>query len=123
MLTALYTARNPLVVARIRRFLVTSAATPTPIMGYVPRVTGTYAIWPIVKVSVAATVVSLAAAWTDPDIGPDTYAWYTNTNVPTGTALQAPILVDAQAGQPITVTVTAGTANQVRVSCSVVLLP
>jgi len=67
----------------------------------------------------SATTISITVGWTDPDTGADSYT-YTTANVggASGNASFAPLVLFAQAGSTVTVQATAGTANAVRVTCT-----
>lgn len=114
----LYTQQPILTVASTERTRL-AVTTPVTILSVRVPVTAMYLVTAYVTVLTAPTVLTLEVDWTDPDAGPQNYQWYSSTQVPVGVALQAPVKMLAQGGTSLTLTATAGTANQVIVSASV----
>jgi hypothetical protein len=104
-----------LVLAEANGTLITGTAA-TQVLSYIAPRRGLYRVTPYLEVANAATVVTLTATWTDPVLGAQTYTWQNAANLAVGTYPQSPQLVRAQGGTAITVTVTAGTANNVTAS-------
>ncbi|NMP22202.1 hypothetical protein [Sulfobacillus harzensis] len=106
--------RTPLVPDRnIRTLLDTTNA--TDVLTWTPAVTGLFLLVLSLNVKTAATDVTVSVSYTDPDTGATTVTLVNDVSEPVGIT---PVngVITAQAGQAITVSVTAGTANQVRVA-------
>jgi hypothetical protein len=69
-----------------------------------------------IDVITAATTVTATLSWTNPNTGAQTFTWENAASLPVGTRLELPVPFLAQAGTTVTLTVTAGTANQVFVT-------
>ncbi len=117
-MATLYTSKEVRLRARAHRNLLTTTDATT-IISFSPRKTGLYQVVPYVQVSNAATDLTLTLAWTDPDAGAQTYDWYNTASVPVGVAMQGPRLIVAQGGQVVSITATAGTANNIKISATV----
>lgn len=117
-MSTLYTSKEVRLKARAHRNLLTTTDATT-IFSFTPRKTGLYQITPYVQVGTAATDLTLALAWTDPDAGAQTYDWYNDASVPVGVAMQGSRLIVAQGGKTVSLTATAGTANNIKVSTTV----
>lgn len=110
------TPRSGGIAARATRYLLSTTAA-TAVVVWVPTITQTVTMHASVTVTGSATALTLTAAWTDPDAGAATYAYYTNQTLAAPSVNpQVPITLVAQAGQPVTISATAGTANTVRVT-------
>lgn len=112
--------RTPVVADRnIRTLLTTTSA--TPILTWTPEVTGLYLLALSLNVQTAATTVTVSVTYTDPDTGATTVTPVNAVSEPVGVT---PVIMafTAEGGSPITVSVTAGTANQVHVAGGLVAL-
>jgi hypothetical protein len=117
------TIRPAAVVDRNRTVLLTTTAATT-ILAHVPRLTGFYWIAPYVEVANATTALTLGVQWVDPISGNTAqFGWLNATPTAVGVYLPAPRAFLAQAGQPIVLSATAGTANNVSVGAVLVHLP
>jgi len=121
-MATLYTTRKVLSPVRVRRVLLTTTAATT-VLSWTPPVTGSYAVALYASVVTAATATTLTVSWTDPDTGTSQSLTVANAqSLPVGATPFGTYHIVAQAGSPIAVTATAGTANQVRVSAAVLSL-
>lgn len=111
------TARPLLEVAAADNILLTTT-NPTTLLNYVAGPGGSYIVWPWVSAT-AATPFQLTVTWTDRVLGAMSYDWYPAGSQVSGGAAQAALKIEPQPGTQITVTATAGTANQVTVSVSI----
>lgn len=103
----------------LRTLLSTTNA--TPVLTWTPAVTTFFDVVLSLYVQTAATDCTVTVDYTDPDNGATTLTVANAVAEPVGvTPLRAAIT--AAGGSPITVTVTAGTANQVRVGAALVAL-
>jgi hypothetical protein len=98
--------------------LATTGATPivsyaVPVLG-----AGNYSLLVYFRVTTASTVVTITASWTD-QTGAQTYTWVSAVSEPVGSYTCLPIFINSAASNTITVTATAGTANQVYVSAAI----
>ena len=114
----LYTARKQLIVASAKRLLLANTSA-TNVLVYTVRKTGLFSVQPYAVVENAATTLTLSMSWTDPDAGADTYDWATGGSQAVGTAVFSGLLICAQGGTTITVSATAGTANNITVSANI----
>ena len=96
--------------------LTTTAA--TTVATFTPFAQGNFMVTAYFRVITAATTVTLTATWSDSS-GAQTYTWVNAVSEPVGSYTQLPIYVNATASA-ITITATAGTANQVYVSANIV---
>jgi hypothetical protein len=76
-------------------------------------------IRPYISVVNQAVNITLSAAWTDPDYGPDSYTWLNNQNLSPATYPIVAISVLGEVGSSINITAFASTANIARLSISV----
>jgi hypothetical protein len=104
-----------LVLAEANGVLITGTSATTILVFTAPR-RGLYEITPYLEVANAATVVTVTVSWTDPVNGADSYSWYTNQSLGIGDYSLHSFLVRASGGTQITLTITAGTANNVTAS-------
>lgn len=92
----------------------------TSIAAYTPGATGNCLLYAYYRVVTGTTTVTLTATWTD-ETGAQTYTWVNAVSEPTGSYTVVPLFVHSTAAA-ITITATAGTANQVYVSANIVQL-
>jgi hypothetical protein len=88
----------------------------TTVLTYTPSANTSLVVRASLTIITASTTVTLSASWTDPNSGAQTYTWENATSVPVGVRLELPLTILAAAGQPVQVSVTAGTVNQVFVT-------
>ena len=121
-MSALYTQHTPAVVARNRLALLDSTSATT-LLTFTPAVSGLYQVGVAGTVQTAATTVTVAVTYTDSV----TQAGATLTLINAVSEAVGPIsaqgYIAAQAGAAVTITATAGTANQVTLSPVVTALP
>jgi hypothetical protein len=118
-MATLYTARRSLVVARAVRVLLASTSA-TAVLQFQPHRRALYRVGGYGFVNSAATTLTLSRSWYDPDApssgtgaNPQSDEWYSAANLAVGPFLVADKEMVAAGDQPITVTATAGTANNV----------
>lgn len=112
------TNTNKIVAAALAEEL--TVTTPVTVATYVPTASGIYDIDCSVTIMTAATDLTLQATWTDPSSGSaETYTWYNAQSVAVGTVAQLPLKAIACAADAISVTATAGTANQAYVTTKI----
>jgi hypothetical protein len=101
------------VYARAKSYLLTQAQ-PTAVLSAVMGGRNVE-LWAggIIKVQNANTVVTATLAWTDPDTGADSYTWLNAQNLAPGLYNLDVLVIEAQLGSQVTLTVTPGTANNV----------
>jgi len=93
-----------------------TSTSQTQVCSLTPLLTGMFIINVFIRVTVAITALALSVSWTDASGTAQSYVWEDGTNIEVGNRLELPVIATAQAGSPITVYATAGTANQVYVS-------
>ena len=96
--------------------LTTTSA--TSILSYTPSSQGNYMVMIYYSVITAATDLTLTLTWTD-STGSQSYTWVNDTSQAVGSYNVLPVFINSIASE-ITVTATAGTANQVYVSGSII---
>ena len=100
-----------------RATLTLPATSGTTVLAWTPLITQSAVLYSSVAVVGSNTAVSLTAAWTDPTVGATTYAFYTNQTLTAPSVNpQVPLMLVAQAGQPVTITAAAATADTVTVT-------
>jgi hypothetical protein len=104
---------------RVKRYLLTTTGATNvlvvPVVGdnLLLEVSG------YLRITGAATNVTASVSWTDPDGGADSMTWINAQTLGVGGYNLAPVPLLAAAGSTVTVTVQAGTANQVLVSAEI----
>lgn len=94
--------------------------TATTVLTFTPAADGVFIVKLALTVKTAATTVTLSASWTDPTSATaETYTWENAESIAVGTRLELPIMFVAAANDAISISATAGTANQVYVSGSI----
>ena len=96
-----------------------TALTATTVATFTPTVAGNFNINAYFRVITAATTVTLTATWTDVT-GAQTYTWVSAVSEPVGSYVLLPVYINSTASSAITVTITAGTINQVYASASII---
>jgi hypothetical protein len=96
-----------------------TTTTATTVATFTPTAQGNFIIDAYFRVVTASTTVTLTASWTDGS-GSQTYTWVNATSEPVGSYHNAPLYLNATTGSAITITATAGTANQVYVSGTII---
>jgi hypothetical protein len=121
-MATLYTARRSLVIASAVRVLLTTTGATT-VLEVAPHRTALYRVAGYGFVNTAATNLTLALVWTDPDApgsgtgaNPQTVDLVNNVAEPIGPFAVAGQPFVAQGDQNITLTATAGTANQIKLT-------
>jgi hypothetical protein len=109
---------NPLVASAKETKLTTTGA--TNVINYTTVAAGNYAVNVYFRVVTGATVVTLTYVWTDVT-GAQSYTYLSAVSESTGSYTMQPLFFNATNSSAIQVTATAGTANQVYVSASVIL--
>lgn len=104
-------------VANISDLELTSI-TATTTMSYTPTSQGNYMVMVYYSVITAATDLTLTLTWTD-STGSQSYTWVNGTSQAVGSYNVLPVFINSIASV-ITVTATAGTANQVYISGSII---
>ena len=104
-------------VANVSNLELTSTSA-TSILSYTPTSQGNYMVMVYYSVITAATDLTLTLTWTD-STGSQSYTWVNDTSQDTGSYNVLPVFINSIASA-ITVTATAGTANQVYVSGSII---
>ncbi len=89
----------------------------TTIATYTPSTQGNYTLKVYARVITAATTLTLTANWTDAS-GVQSYSWVNAASEAVGSYTFLPIYINSLA-DAITISATAGTANQVYVSASI----
>jgi len=69
--------------------------------------------WLTLDVITAATTVTASITWTNPNTGQQTYTWENAASISVGTRVELPVSILVSANSTVTITITAGTANQV----------
>jgi len=108
-------AGGPLATAPDVELTTTS---PTNIVTYTPSAKGNFWVSVYFRVITAPTVVTVTVTYTDGS-GSQTYTPISAVSEAVGSYIVAPFLLNSVAADAITITVTAGTANQVYASGSV----
>jgi len=117
-----YTGRTPLVAARNRQAALTTTAA-TPLLTWTPEISGLYLVGVAGTVQTAATDLTVTVSYTDPTTGQAATLTLANgTSQPVGPVSLVGI-IPALGGQPVTISATAGTANQVTLSPVATALP
>jgi hypothetical protein len=106
------------VVATVRELEV-STTSPTAILTYTPAVAGNVEIGIYFRVAVASTVVTVNVTWTDA-AGSQTLPLLSAVTETVGSYTFTKFIVDSVGGEAIEVSATAGTANQLYFSASMV---
>ncbi|MDF2435490.1 MAG: hypothetical protein JWP44_5121 [Mucilaginibacter sp.] len=115
-------AGDPVALTRLGNAIESLLATTgaTNVLSYTPAVAGNFLIYVSARVITAATNITVEVDYTDAG-GAQVNMLYPLASVPLGThMLNFPLFINAVAGSPITVKVTAGTANQAYISSSIV---
>lgn len=99
--------------------LLLTSTSATTVMTYTPASDIPIVVRVSLIVTTAATTVSLSVSWTDPSLGTQTYSWLSSVSLPIGAEIQAPVTLYAKSGTAVSVSATAGTANQVSVTGSI----
>ena len=94
-----------------------TVTTPVTIVTETPVSPGNFIVNAYMRVIAAATVLTLTVTWTDVS-GPQSYTWLSAQTEQVGSYTFAPVYLNSTA-TAITVTATAGTANQVFVSATI----
>ena len=97
--------------------LTTTSA--TTIATFTPSAQGNFMVMVYYVVTTATTSLTLTATWAD-SFGSRIYSWVAGTNEAVGAYAKMPLYINAVTTNPITVSATAGTANQVYVSASII---
>lgn len=92
---------------------------PTIVTSHTPGTNGNYVVYIYYRVTTASTDITIDIDWTD-QTGSQTLNLLPLTTKPVGSYSVAGVYIQASSGNPITVTFTAGTANQVFVSSTIV---
>ncbi|MEM3264664.1 MAG: hypothetical protein QXH07_01790 [Thermoplasmata archaeon] len=98
-----------------------TSTTATTIATFTPSAAGNFMIMVYARVVTAATTLTLTASWTDAT-GAQSYSWISSQSEPVGSYVFLPLFINSAASAAITVTATAGTANQVYVSANIISL-
>jgi hypothetical protein len=88
---------------------------------YTPSAAGNLMLMVYYRVTVGATNVTLTATWTD-QAGAQSYSWMSAVSNATGSYSVLPLFINSAASQPVTIAATAGTANQVYTTASIMLM-
>jgi len=96
-----------------------TTTTATTLVTFTPAATGLFLLKAVVRVVTAATTVTLQASWSDAAGTAQSYTWENATSLPVGIRLELPVIAAAGSAGAITVTATAGTANQVYCSAAI----
>jgi len=96
-----------------------TTTTATTIVTFTPTAVGLFLLKVIVRVVTAATTITLTASWYDAAGTAQTYTWENAASLPVGIRLELPVILSAGTGGAITVSATAGTANQAYVSAAI----
>ena len=104
-------------VANVSNSELTSTSATT-VLSYTPSLEGNYMVMVYYSVITAATDLTLTLSWTD-STGSQTYTWVNGTSQAIGSYNVLPVFINSIA-DAITVTATAGTANQVYISGSII---
>ena len=104
-------------VANVSNSELTSTSATT-VLSYTPSSQGNYMVMVYYSVITAATDLTLKLTWTD-STGSQSYTWVNGTSQAVGSYNVLPVFINSIASA-ITVTATAGTANQVYVSGSII---
>lgn len=117
-MTVTNTSKNRIIVASADSFQVTTTSA-TDVLTYTVERDANYSVSPYVVVQSATTSITLALAWTDPIAGAVTYSWYTTASKVVGVYTLPPQHITALMGTAITLTATAGTANNIYISADI----
>lgn len=115
---------SDIVASAVSTELTTTSA--TNIVTYTPSTTGIFNVQAYFTIITAATTVLITLSWTDPNSSTIvTFNWYAASGgvgllTNTGSYSLADMTINAKSGAAITVSATAGTANQVYVSAVIV---
>lgn len=104
-------------VANVSNSELTSTSATT-ILSYTPSSQGNYMVMVYYSVITAATDLTLTLSWTD-STGSQTYTWVNGTSQAIGSYNVLPVFINSIASE-INITATAGTANQVYISGSII---
>ena len=96
-----------------------TATTATTIATFTPSSAGNYVLYAYFTVITATTTVTLEATWTDTS-GSQSYTWVNAGSEAVGSYTLMPLYINSVASDAITITATAGTADQVYVSANIV---
>ncbi|MEM3859848.1 MAG: hypothetical protein QW478_10665 [Candidatus Micrarchaeaceae archaeon] len=97
-----------------------TSTSATTVATYTPSASGNFVLFVYARVVTAATTLTLTASWTDA-AGAQTYTWLNAVSEPVGSYTFLPLFINSTASA-ITITATAGTANQVYCSANIVSL-
>jgi hypothetical protein len=100
-----------------RNTLLTTTS-QTAVASFTPLIGGNYSVLGFYRVVTAATNVTITISYTDSGGNAQTYQWVNVTNQTPGNYPLPPVLLNCNPST-ITVNATAGTANQVYVSCTI----
>jgi hypothetical protein len=106
------------ILATAREVLL-STTNPTTVTSYTPTTSGNFLIGTGIRVVSGTTNVTVAITYTDAG-GAQTNTMLSVQSTLVGSWSLLPLYIDAVAGSPITITMTAGTANRVYASASIV---
>ncbi|MEM3264926.1 MAG: hypothetical protein QXH07_03115 [Thermoplasmata archaeon] len=106
-------------VAKTSELELTSTSATT-VATYTPSASGNFVLFVYARVVTAATTLTLTASWTDA-AGAQTYTWLNAISEPVGSYTFLPLFINSTTSA-ITITATAGTANQVYCSANIVSL-
>lgn len=96
-----------------------TATTATTLATFTPTAQGNFMVLAYYRVITAATNLTLTATWDDGS-GAQSYTWVNNTSQAVGSYHTAPLYINATTAAAITVTATAGTANQIYASATII---
>jgi hypothetical protein len=96
-----------------------TTTTATTIVTFTPTATGLFLVKAVVRVITAATTLTLTLTWDDAAGTAQTYTWENATSVPIGVRLELPVIIAAGSAAAISVSATAGTANQAYISAAI----
>ena len=91
---------------------------PTNIVTFTPAAAGNYNCNLYARIITGSTVITAVVTWTDVT-GAQTYTWLTGSTQSTGSYVFMPVFINSAASQAITITVTAGTANQIYATAAI----
>jgi hypothetical protein len=116
--TSAGTLGTGLIVATVDNLQITTTSATT-ILTFTPTSAGSFRVEPYLYVVTAATTVTLTLTWTDAG-GARSDTLINAVSEPVGPVLVQAVVVESVANQAITLSITAGTANQVYASCRII---
>ena len=96
-----------------------TTTTATTIATFTPTTQGNFILSVYYRVVTAATTLTLSAAWDD-GTGAQTYTWVNSTSQAVGSYTLTQLYINATTSAAISISATAGTANQVYVSGTII---